>query len=178
LLTVALVTAAALVSCVFADGSPPNTPTARVAQPAETALASLDVEELSFAEAERRAGFHIPRPSGEFPVAYANSETHIRVANGGWLISATEYSYPPLAPTSMGVTVAASGFWGGDASFFDGDHERVYIGGKDGWMARYENATTFAYACGEMQHETIWCVVRAPNTIPESVLEDFLESLN
>ena len=129
----------------------------------------------SFEEAEQIAGYHIPRPSAEYPVAFG--QTSLR-----WFpqfdrpLSETQYTYPPLAPTSIGVIILPSYFYpNGDDSATNG--EQTSVGSKSGWMNEGGYSFSFTYGCGEVDGYNLWCSVSAPNEVPREVFEHFVSTL-
>jgi hypothetical protein len=129
----------------------------------------------SFEEAEQVAGYHIPRASSEYPVGYGL--THLQ-----WFpelerpFSETQYTYPPLAPTSIGVTVTPSYFYqGGDTGATDG--EPMTVGGKTGWMNEDQTAWVFIFGCGSVDHVNVWCQVTGVKEIGWEAFEHFVSTL-
>jgi hypothetical protein len=129
----------------------------------------------SFEEAEQVAGYHIPRASDEYPVAFGL--THLQ-----WFpqferpISNTEYTYPPLAPTSMGVVVGPSYFFGGDEESVAGK-EHTTVGGKSGWLKEGDMSFFFDFICGEVDGYNVWCGASAPKEVGWETFEHFVSTL-
>jgi hypothetical protein len=129
----------------------------------------------SFDEAEQVAGYHIPRPSPEYPVAFGL--THLR-----WFpqferpLSSTHYTYPPVAPTSIDVIVAPSYFFGGDEERFTG-REHTTVGGKSGWLKEGDMSFFFSFVCGEIDGYNVWCAPSAPKEVGWEAFEHFVSTL-
>jgi hypothetical protein len=140
----------------------------------------------SFLEAETVTGFHIPRPSADFPNLHGNT-THVQ-----WLprvsapVSRTYYGPLPGGPTERSdsyvrhiwVRVAVSGlFSGGDGDMMQGD--RIEFGDKDGWLVESDDGVTrlFNYMCGSFGAETLWCTVAGATEIDIDIFSRFVESL-
>jgi hypothetical protein len=129
----------------------------------------------SFEEAEQIAGYHIPRPSAEYPVAFG--QTSLR-----WFpqfdrpLSTTEYTYPPLAPTSIGVGVLPSYFYPhGDEGATEG--KQTVMGSKSGWLKELDYSFTFTYGCGEVDGYNLWCSVSSPKEVAREAFEHFVSTL-
>jgi len=129
----------------------------------------------SFEEAEQIAGYHIPRPSAEYPVAFG--QTHLR-----WFpqferpASTTQYTFPPLAPTSIGVIVSPSYFAAeGDEAMMSG--RSMIVGGKSGWMLPDDTSFVFNYLCGEVDGYNVWCSAGAVKDIGWEAFEHFVSTL-
>lgn len=97
-------------------------------------------------------------------------------------VSRTEYTYLPMAPSSIGISVGPSSLRDqsddtpGDAVLTEGE-PRV-IGGRSGWVSRIgDQGIVFSYRCGEIQGESLWCLVRAATKFGEQVLHDFVASI-
>ena len=153
-------------------GSPEPSPT----RSASSSFFDLyPVKGYTLAEAERVAGFHIPRPSPVYQVAFATSETHLQWFPGRTRpVSKTEYWVPNTNRSSIGVSVGPSYYWGGDSTWTNG--EATTVAGKDGWLIEKGSGLHFAYRCGSVDEATLWCVVRIPNTAADH-LAAFVGSL-
>ena len=130
----------------------------------------------TFEEAERVAGFHIPRPSSNYPVGY--NQTNLRDANSPNRrpLSTTQYIFVPLAPTSIGIDVAPASDW--DVPAIESGTP-TSIGAKHGWMTRQDNvAFVFAYVCGTVGNEDLWCFVRAPAEVGIDAFNEFVNSIS
>jgi hypothetical protein len=141
-----------------------------------------DQDFTSYEDAERAAGFRIPRPSPEYPLAF-NSIT-LRTFPGGKPPTAeAQYFYPPMAPNSIGLVVGAEDSW----ALKDGTSGRdvltygkaTVIGGKNGWLNRDDRiAMSFSFQCGALHaEESLWCVVRSGSPITRVVFEAFIASI-
>jgi hypothetical protein len=164
-------------SCgVDTDKGTDLSPTGEPSPTSTSVFDSAPVRGYSFAEAERLAGFRIPR-SNLYPIAYANAETYLQ-----WIdererpISETQYTYPPDAPSSIGVVVGPAYYWGGDDTWTA--NTPAIVGGRDGWLSAGDSARSFAFKCGAVEDETVWCVIRAPSVVTDSDLDQFVASVN
>jgi hypothetical protein len=134
----------------------------------------------SFEEAEQVAGYHIPRPSDEYPLAFGL--THLT-----WFpqferpLSETLYVCPPLDPldpnpTSFIVIVAPSYFSSlGDEGRMSG--QATTVGGKTGWAKPTDISFVFNYLCGEIDGYNVWCSVSAPKEVGWEAFEQFVSTL-
>jgi hypothetical protein len=129
----------------------------------------------SFEEAEQVAGYHIAHPSDEYPVAFGL--THLR-----WFpqfdrpLSSTHYTFPPLAPTSIGVNVKPSYYYPeGDKTAMDA--EPMTVGGKTGWMHESETAWIFIFECGSLDGYRLWCQVMCVKKVGWEAFEHFVSTL-
>ncbi len=131
----------------------------------------------SFEDAEGILGVHIPRPSIDYPVAYSHADVYLQNRPGASLPHAeTQYTFVPLAPTSIGLVVAPGEYWKGDATWTEA--ESITIGGKSGYRIRSGGGRSFAYECGRgTQGQTIWCVAQASTGIDDADFERFISSL-
>lgn len=104
----------------------------------------------SFDEAEQVAGYHIPRASPEYPVAFG--ETTLQwFPQFDRLNSETQYIFPPVedTPMSVGVNVALSYFYPeGDKGATSG--KPMTVGGKTGRMDDGKTAWVFVFDCGSV----------------------------
>ena len=121
------------------------------------------------------AGYHIPRPSAEYPVAFGQTSLQ-------WFpqfdrpLSTTEYTYLPLAPTSIGVGVLPSYFYAsGDEGATQG--KETIFGSKSGWLKELGYSFTFTYGCGEIGGYNLWCSVSSPKEVPREAFEHFVSTL-
>jgi hypothetical protein len=129
----------------------------------------------SFEEAERVAGYHIVRPSAEYPVSFGR--THLQ-----WFpqfdrpLSTTEYTFPPLAPTSIGVIV--------NPNYANSKHDRALpgyhqteVGGRAGWLKEGDLSWFFDFSCGEIDGHDLLCSVNAVKEIGWDAFEHFVSTL-
>ena len=131
----------------------------------------------SFEEAEQVAGYHIPRASAEYPVAFG--ETTLQ-----WFPqfdrpkSETQYIFPPVGdtPISVGVRVAPSYFYPkGDETATSG--KPMTVGGKTGWMLREDIAWVFVFDCGSVDDVKVWCQVTGVKEIGWEAFDHFVSTL-
>jgi len=129
----------------------------------------------SFEDAEQVAGYHIPRASAEYPVAF--DQTTLQ-----WFPqfdrpkSDTQYTFPPLAPTSIGVNVAPSYFYPeGDKGATSG--KPMTVGGKTGWMDDGKTAWVFVFDCGAVDDVKVWCQVTGVKEIGWESFDHFVSTL-
>jgi len=134
----------------------------------------------SFEEAEAVAGFHIPRAGDAYPVAFGLTDLQ-------WFpgidapVSQTEYTYPPLDKTSIGIAVGPAVIWSlkdgtpGEEVLSHG--EPLTIGGKRGF-ADLREIWFFSFRCGSTAKEDIWCVVRASPKVGRQGFDDFIASIH
>lgn len=130
---------------------------------AKTVIGALDSAEFfSIDDAEARAGFHIPVPDAYYPMAFGRTYVQ-RVQDGTGTLSTTQYTYPPLAPHSIGVDAGPAAVF--NVSDFEQKASRV-LGSRGGWLVRNDNtAIQFAFEYGETDGTALWCVVLAPAEI-------------
>ena len=125
-------------------------------------------------EAESVAGYAIPQPSDEYPLA--NGATYLKGRPGQHvLMSSSQYTFVPKAPESIGIDVGLASTWGGDATWTKGD--KLTINGKSGWIHTKDNGLFFAYKCGFIEGETLWCIIRTGTDIGKQNVIAFVESL-
>jgi hypothetical protein len=130
----------------------------------------------SFEEAEAVAGYHILRPSSEYPVGYGL--TYLR-----WLkdherpLSQTQYTFPSLANTSIGVEVGPSYYYPeGDKTVMSG--KPMTVGGKAGWMLEDTDiAWVFVFECGSVDDMKVWCQVTAVKEVGREAFDHFVSTL-
>lgn len=140
-----------------------------------------DKSYTSFEEAEAVAGFRIPRAGDAYPVGFGL--THLQWFPGNDVpVSQTEYTYPPLAPTSIGITVGPASLWAlkdgtsGEEVLMRG--EPSMIGDKQGFAEFGETGWLFSFRCGSTGAEDVWCVVRAHSKIGRQGFEEFVASIH
>lgn len=168
-------------ACTASRGdSAPSTP-AGLTTPtvdAKQALANFSIRSVqSFAEAEAVTGFHIVRPGSDFPMRYG--ETAIRQLKGGLPASETLYRYPAAPDAGLMVTVASVSTWPQGAL---ARGTKTDIGPRTGWLIQdgrgddpeYE----FAFSCGSVAVDEIWCLVSASNQLPREVFDRFVSQLD
>jgi hypothetical protein len=128
----------------------------------------------SFEEAEAAAGYRIVRGPTEFPVSY--DVTHLQ-----WFpqfarpMSRTQYTYPPLAPTSIGLSMAPAYWWGDDQSMMNG--RAIELGGRTAWVQSDHLALDYALMCGSIDGLTLWCRVLCPASVGQTVCNEFVSNL-
>jgi hypothetical protein len=132
----------------------------------------------SFEEAEQVAGYHIPRPTPEYPIAY--NLTHLQ-----WFpqfdrpFSETHYGLPPVGDTPMWAQVNVSPSY----FYYEGDKgatrgEPTNAGGKAGWMAPgYDKSWVFIFECGAVDDVKLYCQVMAGKDIGWEAFEHFVSTL-
>ncbi len=138
-------------------------------------IGSFGLQEFSsISDAERVAGYHIPEPSADYPMGF--DQTALRNLRGYRRpMSSTEYTYAPLAPTSIGLVVAPSYDWSGSLA----KGTNTLVGGHQGWLMRNDAiAITFAFTCGTVDGVDVWCVVRAPAEVGLPAVDDFVASVH
>lgn len=128
----------------------------------------------SFEEAEQVAGYHVPRPSPEYPASFGR--THLR-----WFpqferpLSETHYSYPPDPSSFIYVLVRPSYFSNDPTKLRSG--RPMTVGGKSGWMLPDEDDYKLDYPCGEVDGYEVWCNVSASKDIGWEAFEHFVSTL-
>jgi hypothetical protein len=151
------------------EGSPVTPETAN------TVVAAIDANEFSsMAAAEAAAGFHIPAPSAYYPMAFGR--TYLRRAQGGrGTFSTTQYTYPPLAPNSIGVDAGSAAVF--NAQDFQQNESRT-IGGRSGSLVRNDGtAIQFAFQYAVTDGVTLWCLVQGPGEMGLKAFQEFVGSL-
>jgi hypothetical protein len=129
----------------------------------------------SFEDAEREAGYHIPRASPEYPVGF-NQTTLQWFPQFDRPISTTLYTYPPLAPTSIYVVVGPSYYSRhGDEARMTG--EQATVGGKKGWIYPSDTSFEFNYLCGQIDGYNLWCGAAVVKDIGWEAFEHFVSTL-
>lgn len=126
----------------------------------------------SFAHAEAFVGFHILRPSSRYPVAFGT--TGVRTVRGNVYNSTTEYTYPPLAPESIGVDIAPAAYWIAGALTTG---VRTTIGSYAGWLITDNIGFEFSFECGSNAKGPVWCVVQTSSDIGLVAFKEFVSSL-
>ncbi|HYM16057.1 MAG TPA: hypothetical protein VEZ14_10905, partial [Dehalococcoidia bacterium] len=122
-------------------------------------------------------GYHIPRPATDYPVAFSHADTYLQFRPGAPMpISKTQYTFLPLAPTSIGVAVGPGVYWDGDATWTGA--EATTIGGKSGYLIQSDSGRSFAYETARAPlGQIIWCVIQAPSAITMDDFEKFVSTL-
>ena len=140
-------------------------------------IASIVPTGYSYEDAEGILGVHIPRPSIDYPVAYSHADVYLQSQPGASLPRVeTQYTFVPLAPTSIGLIVAPGEYWNGDGTWTEA--EAITIGGKSGYRIRDDGGRSFAYECGRgPRDESVWCVASASAAIEDSDFDKFVGSL-
>jgi hypothetical protein len=132
------------------------------------------LEYTSVEEASEYAGFHIPKPSDEFPLA--NGRTYLRQLPGQPdYLSASHYTYVPLAPTSISLEVGLAHHWRGEETWTRG--QPTLIGDRSGYRIEEDGAYYFAFRCGDANGGGLWCVVRGSDEVPAEAYERLVRSL-
>jgi hypothetical protein len=128
----------------------------------------------SFEQAEQVAGYHIPRPSAEYPPAFGR--THLR-----WFpqfdspLSETHYTYPPEPSTFIYVIVSPSYFSNDPSKLTSGS--ATTVGGKNGWMQPDDDDFVFNYVCGEVDGYQVWLTAWALKEIGLEAFDHFVSTL-
>jgi len=132
----------------------------------------------SFEEAEQVAGYHILRPSSEYPIAY-------NLTNLRWFpqfdrpFGETHYGLPPVGDTPMWAQVNVSPSY----FYYEGDKgatrgEPMTVGGRAGWMAPgYDKSWVFIFECGAVDDVKLYCQVMAGQDIGWEAFDHFVSTL-
>jgi hypothetical protein len=130
----------------------------------------------SFEEAEAVAGYHIPRPSSEYPVAYGLTYLQWSPKSRERPLSETKYHFVPIPDVAIGVVVRPSySYPEGDKTATSG--ESTTVGGKAGWMLREDTAWVFVFECGSVDDVKVWCQVTAVKEIGWEAFDHFVSTL-
>lgn len=153
-----------------------NPTPARAASDPASVIAGLAQQRFDdFTAAEAAAGFHILRPSGDYPIA-AGGKTSARMM-GGSLVSMTQYTYPPLAPSSIGVDVAPAPKESRHLLEFERAPERTF-GAHTGRLLRDDGtALEFIWYCGGADSPLIWCRVYGSAEIGIDAFGEFVATM-
>jgi hypothetical protein len=130
----------------------------------------------SFEEAEQVAGYHILRPSSEYPVAYGLTYLQWSPRNRERPLSETNYTYPSIAPGGIRVNVVPSYFYPeGDKTATSG--KPLTVGGKAGWLDEEHINWVFVFDCGSVDDVKLWCQVTAGKEIGWEAFDHFVSTL-
>lgn len=128
----------------------------------------------SIEEAAAAAGYAIPKPSIEYPLA--NNNTFLQGFPGaGVPISVSKYKLPQPSQY-VEVDVGPASVWSGDATWTVGD--KLTVGGKDGWLHTAAGTLFFAWRCGAARGETLWCIVFGGTEIGKENFLAFVATLS
>ena len=159
------------------DGSD-NVASVRSSTPESQTIGVFDqfplTEFNSIEDAERSAGYHIPQPSANFPMAFGKTYLRSFPSEPG-KFSTTQYTYTPRAPESIGVTVGPTS--PGEADEFTSGGIAAVIGDKNGRLDTSDGAWSFDYRCGSFESEEVWCSVLTSSDIPRDAFNEFVASL-
>jgi hypothetical protein len=127
------------------------------------------------------AGYRIPRAGDAYPIGFGQTSLQWFPGNETPL-SHTEYTYQPLAPTSIGIAVGPAFLWAlkdgtpGEDILTSGDP--TTIGDKQGYAKFGQIGWLFSFRCGSTGGEDIWCVVRAHSKIGRQGFDAFVASIH
>jgi len=139
-----------------------------------------DKDFTSVADAEQVAGFHIPVPGSAYPRSF--NDITLRWFQGDRRPTAeSEYTYVPMAPTSIGLVVGPSYDWD-QKDGTSGEQVLSYgtptvIGTWDGWFTHEQAAFVFRFHCGSVDGVAVWCIARTTDTIGRDGFDDFVASI-
>jgi hypothetical protein len=139
-----------------------------------------DKDFTSIADAEQAGGYHIPQPGSSYPRAF--NLTTLRWFRGDRRpTSESQYSYVPMAPTSIGVTVGPAYDWD-EKDGTSGEQVLSYgtptaIGPWDGWFTDHQGAFVFRFHCGAVDNVAVWCIARTTNAIGRDAFDAFVASI-
>ena len=131
-------------------------------------------------DAERVAGYHIPQPGAAYPLAF--NQTTLRLFAGERRpTNESQYTYVPMAPTSIGVVVGPAYDWD-QQDGTSGEQILSYgtptpVGPWSGWFTDYQGVFKFRFHCGSVDGVAVWCVVTTTNKIGRDAFDTFVESL-
>jgi hypothetical protein len=139
-----------------------------------------DQDFASIGAAEQVAGFRIPRPSPSYPMSF--DQTTLRWFRGDVRpVSITEYTYVPMAPTSIDLTIGPEHNWdqndgkSGEQILSYGTPTAIL--GRDGWLVQQNGGLFFSFHCGEVDGAPVWCNVTAASKIGRAAFDDFVSSI-
>lgn len=184
-----------IVACNKGEGGDPLAGSTGMTQEDATATAEAEQRQMmgellnrvpnkdytSFEEAEQVAGFHIPRPSPDYPVAYGL--THLQWFEGlERPQSRTIYWFTPpdwgMGRPGVGIGVdVAPAYYSPDGYPTSIDGRATAVGGKSVWLIEEEFAWVFIFDCGSVDDVKVWCQVTGPKDIGWDALDHFVSTL-
>lgn len=133
----------------------------------------------SYEEAEAEAGFHIPRPSPEYPNPWGGLSLQW-FPQYEYPNSAAVYIYPAGSELYFHVT-CGPGYWflvqGSGTEEAIPNARPAVLGGKQGWVRESDFTSYFYYRYGELDGYGLWCKVGASNEIDPAEVERFIATL-